>query len=106
MTAQKPAPKPDRLELLVCVNRRFGGTKPSCAVSGSEAIATAFERAFAARELDVKLVRSPCQSSCERGPSVRLVPGPVMFLGTRLEDVAAVVEQIAEIAARRNAEQA
>jgi hypothetical protein len=29
------------------------------------------------------------------------VPGPVMFLGTRLEDVAAVVDRIAaEIAAR------
>jgi hypothetical protein len=91
----------DRPELLVCVNRRFGGTKPSCAVSGSEAIATAFERAFAERGLDVGLVRSPCQSSCEGGPSVRLVPGPVMFLGTRLEDVAAVVDRIAaELAAR------
>jgi (2Fe-2S) ferredoxin len=92
----------DRPELLVCVNRRFGGTKPSCAVSGSEAIAAAFEHAFAARELDVKVMRSPCQSSCEGGPSVRLVPGPVMFLGTTLEDVPAVVDKVAAtLAARR-----
>jgi (2Fe-2S) ferredoxin len=92
----------ERPELLVCVNRRFGGTKPSCAVSGSEAIATAFERAFAERELDVKLMRSPCQSSCDHGPSVRLVPGPVMFLGTTLEDVPAVVDKIAEVLAARS----
>jgi hypothetical protein len=92
----------DKPELLICVNRRFGGTKPSCAVSGSEAIATAFERAFAERELDVRVSRSPCQSSCEGGPSVRLVPGPVMFLGTRLEDVPTVVERIAaELVARK-----
>lgn len=101
MAALPPGHNPDRLELLVCVNRRFGGTKPSCAVSGSEAIAAEFERALAVRELDVKVVRSPCQSSCERGPSVRLVPGPVMFLGTKLADVPAVVDRIAaELAAR------
>ena len=91
----------DKVELLICVNRRYGGPKPSCAASGSEAIAASFERAFAARGLDVKLVRSPCQNSCERGPSVRLVPGPVMFLGTRAENVATVVDQIAAALAVR-----
>jgi hypothetical protein len=94
---------PERPELLICINRRYGGPKPSCAGSGSEAIAAAFERAFAERELDVKLVRSPCQNSCERGPSVRLVPGPVMFLGTKLEDVAAVVDRVAAVLAARKA---
>ncbi len=82
-------------ELMICVNRRFGGPKPSCGGRGSPAIADAFERAFAARGLDVKVTRSPCQSTCERGPSVRLLPGPVLFLGTTLEQVPDVVEAIA-----------
>jgi (2Fe-2S) ferredoxin len=82
-------------ELWICVNRRFGGDKPSCAARGSQAIATAFEQALAERGLELKVVRSACQSTCERGPSVRLLPGPVLFLGTRLEDVPAVVERIA-----------
>jgi len=93
----------DRPELLVCVNRRYGGPKPSCAGQGSEAIADAFERAFTERGLDVKLVRSPCQSACDRGPTVRLVPGPVLFLGTHLADVPAVVEQVAALLIAREA---
>lgn len=91
----------DRPELLVCVNRRYGGPKPSCAGQGSEAIADAFERAFAERGLDIKLVRSPCQSACDRGPTVRLVPGPVLYLGTRLEDVPTVVDKVAAVLAAR-----
>jgi (2Fe-2S) ferredoxin len=91
----------DRPELWVCVNRRYGGPKPSCAGQGSEAIADAFTRAFAERGLDVKLVRSPCQSACDRGPTVRLIPGPVLFLGTHLEDVPAVVDQVAATLAER-----
>jgi (2Fe-2S) ferredoxin len=83
------------LELMICVNRRFGGPKPSCAGSGSPAIADELERTLAARGLDIKVTRSPCQSTCERGPSVRLVPGPVLFLGTTLETVPAVVDAIA-----------
>lgn len=95
----------ERPELLICVNRRFGGSKPSCAVRGSPAIADAFERAFTAAGLDVPVVRSPCQSACERGPSVRLVPGPVMFLGTTLDDVDTVVARIAAHLARQPADQ-
>ncbi len=82
-------------ELLVCVNRRFGGPKPSCAGRNSPAIADALERACAERGLPIKVTRSPCQNTCERGPSVRLVPGPVMFLGTTLDTVSDVIDQVA-----------
>jgi len=85
-----------RGEVLVCVNRRFGGPKPSCAGRGSQAIADALERALAARGLDVTLTRSACQSTCERGPSVRLVPGPILYLGISLEEVPTIVDRIAE----------
>ena len=89
-----------RAELFICVNRRFGGPKPSCAGRGSPAIADAFERALVERGLDVKVVRSPCQNTCERGPSVRLVPGPILYLGTQLDEVPTIVDRIAEALAR------
>ena|SRR5579862_4325734 len=82
-------------ELLICINRRFGGPKPSCGGRGSLAIALAFEQACAARGLAVKVVRSPCQNTCERGPSVRLIPGPVLYLGTTLDGVDAVLDAVA-----------
>ena len=82
-------------ELLICVNRRFGGPKPSCAGRGSPAIAAAFERALAERGIALKVTRSPCQNTCERGPSVRLIPGPMLFLGTTLEQVPEVVDALA-----------
>jgi (2Fe-2S) ferredoxin len=88
-------PPRDPTELWICVNRRYGGPRPSCAARGSHAIADAFERAFAERGLDIKVTRSPCQSACEAGPSVRLIPGPILFTGTMIEDVPAVVEKIA-----------
>jgi (2Fe-2S) ferredoxin len=81
--------------LWICVNRRYGGPLPSCAARGSHAIADAFERAFAERGLDIKVTRSPCQSACDKGPSVRLIPGPVLYYGTMIDDVPAVVERIA-----------
>jgi NADH:ubiquinone oxidoreductase subunit E len=87
-------------ELLVCVNRRFGGDKPSCAVRGSPALADALERALAEGAPAVKLVRSPCQSACDRGPAVRLVPGPVFFFGMKPDEIPAVIARIAGIAAR------
>ena len=91
----------DQAELLICINRRFGGPKPSCAARGSLAIALAFEQAIAERGLAVKVVRSPCQNTCERGPSVRLIPGPVLYLGTTLDAVSDVVDAIAaQLAAR------
>jgi (2Fe-2S) ferredoxin len=87
-------------ELLICINRRFGGPKPSCAGRGSPALADAFERALAERGLAVKVTRSACQNTCEQGPSVRLLPGPILYLGVTLEEVPTVVERIAEALAR------
>lgn len=83
-----------RPELMVCTNRRFGGTKPSCAARGSVAIADAVEQAFAERDLDILVTRSVCQNACERGPSLRLLPGPKLFLGLELKDVPNLVATI------------
>lgn len=90
----------DAPELWICVNRRYGGHRPSCAARGSQAIADAFERAFSERGLAIKVTRSPCQSACEAGPSVRLIPGPVLFLGTMIEDVPAVCDKIEALLAK------
>jgi (2Fe-2S) ferredoxin len=85
----------EELELWICVNRRYGGHRPSCAARGSQALCDAFERAFAERGIDIKVTRSPCQNACEAGPSVRLIPGPVLFQGTLIDDVPTVVDRIA-----------
>lgn len=81
-------------ELMVCVNRRFGGTKPSCAVRGSVAIADAVQEALLERGLEVLVTRSVCQNACERGPSLRLLPGPKLFLGVELAGVPNLVATI------------
>ncbi len=73
--------------LLVCVNRRFQGDKPSCAQRGSEAIADAIEEGIARRGIDLAVERLVCMGQCMDGPTLRLAPGGEFILGVTLEDV-------------------
>ncbi len=85
------------VEVMVCVNRRFGD-KPSCAGRGAVALAAALEAALRARGLDVLITRSVCQNACERGPNLRILPGPVVHNAVSPADIPALVEAIATIA--------
>lgn len=82
---------PAKPEVMVCVNRRFGGTKPSCAERGSLALASAIEAALRAVGSPVPVTRSVCQNACEQGPAVRVLPGPVLFRAVSADDVAQIV---------------
>jgi (2Fe-2S) ferredoxin len=87
---------PLKPEVMVCVNRRFGGTKPSCAERGSEALARAIEQALAEAGLEVPVTRSVCQNFCLEGPAMRVLPGPVIFKEMTLERVPALVAAVAQ----------
>jgi len=80
--------------VLVCINRRFRGDQPSCAARGSEAVADAIEAGIAVRNIGVKLERSICMGQCTKGPTVRFAPGGRFNLGTNLEDVPAILDEL------------
>lgn len=80
--------------VLVCINRRFRGDQPSCAARGSEAVADAIEAGIVERRLRVKLERSICMGQCTKGPTVRFAPGGRFNLGTNLEDVPAMLDEL------------
>lgn len=80
--------------VLVCINRRFRGDQPSCAARGSEAVADAIDAGIAERNIRVKLERSICMGQCTKGPTVRFAPGGRFNLGTNLEDVSAILDEL------------
>ncbi len=80
--------------VLVCINRRFRGDQPSCAARGSEAVADAIEAGIADRKINVQLERSICMGQCTKGPTVRFAPGGRFNLGTHLEDVPAMLDEL------------
>ena len=80
--------------VLVCINRRFRGDQPSCAARGSEAVADAIDAGIEARNIKVKLERSICMGQCTKGPTVRFAPGGRFNLGTNLEDVPNMLDEL------------
>jgi len=79
---------------MVCINRRFRGDQPSCAARGAEAVADAVEAGIAARRIAIKMERVICLGQCTKGPTVRFAPGGRFSLGTRLEDVPAILDEL------------
>jgi (2Fe-2S) ferredoxin len=88
MTQSRP------VEVMICTNRRYGGIKPSCAERGSEKLLAALRDQLAQRGLSVRLTASVCQNSCERGPTLRLLPGPEIHLAVTMEDLPGLVDRI------------
>jgi len=80
--------------VMVCINRRFRGAQPSCAARGAEAVADAVEAGIAARRIAIKMERVICLGQCTKGPTVRFAPGGRFSLGTRLEDVPAILDEL------------
>lgn len=74
----------------MCVNRRLGHDKPSCAARGSEAIARALE--CAAAGTGVTVTRLKCFGRCAEGPNVR-IQGGRFFRDARLQQVPAILAE-------------
>ena len=83
--------------VLVCVNRRFRGDQPSCAQRGSEEIADAIERG-----IDIKVERIICLGQYTKGPTIRFAPVGRFILGTALEDVPALIDELHEKCGQRD----
>ena len=78
----------------ICVNRRLGSDKASCAARGSEQIADALEAGVRERGLAVEIERIVCFGQCQVGPNGRLIPGGNFHKGMTIEDVPALLDEI------------
>lgn len=81
----------------ICVNRRFGTDKPSCAGRGSELIADALESGVKERGIDVKIERLVCFGMCMDGPNGRLIPGGAFQKGIKKEEVPGVLDELERV---------
>ncbi|MBF0143713.1 MAG: (2Fe-2S) ferredoxin domain-containing protein [Magnetococcales bacterium] len=79
--------------VIACIKNRIG-SGPSCAGSGSEAIAEALEAALREKGMGVAVRRIQCLGSCKEGPNMRIAPGGPMFHHLTLADVPRLVEAI------------
>lgn len=80
--------------LMVCVNRRYDGDRPSCAARGSVALADWLDREIKNRGMALVLERSPCQNACLHGPVLRRLPGGELFLNVTLAQMPDILETL------------
>jgi len=90
--------------VLVCVNRRYGDGQLSCAANSSEAIAQALADGIRERRIAVNFERSVCMGQCLRGPTIRFAPGGRFILGTSLEDVTHLLDELEAVCGTVEAE--
>ncbi len=81
----------------ICVNRRFGADKPSCAARGSEVIADALEAGIREQGIAITIERLVCFGLCMDGPNGRLIPGGDFRKGIKKEDVPALLDELARV---------
>lgn len=86
----------------ICINRRLGGDKPSCAARGSEAIADALEAGIRERGISVKIERLVCFGLCAAGPNGRLIPGGAFHKGLKPDDVPSLLDELARVCGTGN----
>ncbi len=85
-------PEPPPLTLLVCVNRRFGRDRPSCAARGSEKLLAA----LVALDPTIRVMPAPCQGRCSRGPVVRALPTGRLFFDVHPSQSAVILNRLSE----------
>ncbi|MDP6602739.1 MAG: (2Fe-2S) ferredoxin domain-containing protein [Rhodospirillales bacterium] len=88
--------------LLICVNRRFGSDKPSCAARGSVEIADALEAGVRTRRIDIETERLRCFGQCPHGPNLRPAPGGSFFHRVAIEDVPSVLDTLEKTCGTRS----
>lgn len=88
----------------ICVNRRFGTDKPSCAARGSEMIADALEAGIREQGIAVTIERLVCFGLCMDGPNGRLIPGGDFHKGIKKENVPALLDELARVCGKDGGE--
>lgn len=88
--------------IVVCVNLRPVGFKPSCAAQGSVGLADALEKGIAERRIDVALERICCLGHCDQGPTMRFAPGGDFLLGVTEADLPGILERLEKLCGRRD----
>jgi len=81
----------------ICVNRRFGTDKPSCAARGSELIADILEAGVRERGIPVAIERLVCFGLCMDGPNGRLIPGGAFHKGLTKEDIPELLDELERV---------
>jgi hypothetical protein len=79
--------------LLICVNRRFKASEPSCAARGSLPVANAIENGIRERRIAIAVERIVCLGQCTKGPTLKLVPGE-FILGTTMDMVPGILDRL------------
>ena len=90
--------------VMVCVNRRLGANRTSCAALGSINLADALGRVIIARKIDVKFERSIWMAQGQKGPMVRLAPGGRFILRATIENVDALFDELEFLCGVQNAQ--
>jgi len=90
-------------KILICVNRRFKADEASCAARGGFAIAEAVERGVLDRRIDIEVERFICLGQCNKGPTIKLVPGN-FILGADLDMVDHLLGKLEAVCGTREAE--
>lgn len=81
-------------KLMVCVNVRAPGEGNSCGPRGGKAIHEALLATLDPAEFDGCIVAVQCLGTCNRGPTLRLIPNNSWFYGAHLEDVPVLVSHL------------
>ncbi len=83
--------------LVICVNRRFQGDKPSCAARGSVELADRLEQEISSRSIDIAVERLKCFGHCDKGPVMRLVPGGRFYFDLTEDDLLPALDTLEEL---------
>ncbi|GAB6053633.1 hypothetical protein JCM17960_24530 [Magnetospira thiophila] len=92
--AERPQPPGDS-EIVVCTNRRLP-PQASCAGRGSVALADYLESEVARRGLPASVRRIICLGHCQKGPTVRRVPGGRFLFAPQRHDLDELLDEMAD----------
>lgn len=91
-------PRPDysraKPKFMVCVNVRGVEAGASCGPRGGEAIREELQAALLREDLDIEVAGALCLGTCDRGPTIRLIPNNSWFYGAHVEDVPALLAHL------------
>lgn len=83
-------------KVLVCTNKRFGVSSPSCFMRGSEKMLKLLKAELSQRGVDYPVEEFFCFGQCSFGPALRISPGGEFFLGAKPDKVSEIADFVME----------